>query len=122
MENKVRFTIENLRVYPQDGKHQYVSWDFPFDLSKGEDFYSYRTKDGKEHSYNLMKNPENTTKKWIVHLQGNEKYCLIMQSVFDIKTGTLDNLISYCLKVYKEYLILKIEDLQRDLNEVKQLI
>ena len=59
----MKYKIENLETYPQNGKHLECHVDYPFDITKGGDPFFYKDSKGNQKEYN---GGDKVTKKWIV--------------------------------------------------------
>lgn len=116
---KKNYTIQTIHNYPDNGKHQecILSGGLPFEIRKGEDGYIWTDKSHKEHKYNMYKNPDKITKKWIVHLKEDANPSL--QNIFEIHTSkNLDEVVDYCIKIYKESIALEIKRLKKELKNI----
>lgn len=109
----MKYEIKTMKNYPEDGKHQEVVWDLPFEIRRGEDGYWY-TVDGKERTYNMGKT---TTSKWIVNLKSNASDSL--KKIFKIRTALeYEKLIEYCIPLYKQSLQMEIVRLNKEFNSL----
>jgi len=109
----MKYEIKNLKDYPNDGNHQEVVWDLPFEIRKGEDGYWF-TVDGKERIYNMGKTP---TSKWIVNLKPNASDSL--KKIFKIRLSfEYEKLIEYCIPLYKQSLQMEIKRLTKELESL----
>jgi hypothetical protein len=89
------YSIINLPTYPQNGKHQRIILGihpFPFGITKGEDRWYYRYKDGTE--------VETKPDLWYVFVQEQSGF-----GPFQIKGFRKPELaVKYALKSYKTWL------------------
>ena len=66
----------------------------------------------------MHKNPNKTTKKWIVHLVRDDANPSL-QNIFEIHTSKdLDEIVEYCIKIYKESIVLEIKRLKKELKNI----
>lgn len=112
------YSIETIKNYPNDGKHQECITTLPFEIRKGEDGYVYTDNNGVRKKYNMFKTEGKIDERWICHLAGYTNQSL--EEIFSIKVDkNLDVILKHCYKLYKTSLEM---ELLRIKNEYTNLI
>ena len=110
------FTIETLINYPDNGKHQFIKCDYPFNISKGHDGFFYTDHTGLEKKYNMSKGNK-IDDRWILFLK--KKASPSLKKIFKIKVNKdLGKVLEYCEKMYISSLKMEIKRLTAELKEL----
>jgi hypothetical protein len=101
----MKYKIEKLGTYPQNGKHQYVEIDLPFRITKGEDMFYYYS-EGEEKLY------PSECEEWICFIKEKTSQSMIniLSDMFEVQRNKdLNIILQYCKDVYLNALSLEIQ-------------
>ena len=108
--------IRNIRIYPDDGKHQEYITKLPFTILKGVDPFRYSS-NGKDMYYNDEKKWGNRVdNRWIALTNASANPSL--KFIFKAKLSKdIDKVLEYCKKTYLKSLKLELKRIEKEIKE-----